>query len=292
LRIDALAAITLAPSWAWLAPGLLSAVLQRWLAMSRLVWASAALWIAFPLVFCDSPRSLARWGNETPREKPGGALRVVTLNCGGDIRAAREAAAWQPDVLLLQESPGEEQLAALRDDLFGAEGALVRAPDCSIIARGRVMEAPRRRARHFTHAVIRLSTGEEVMIVSLRLRPVPWRLDAWSSDFWRTYADHRGRHRSELRRVMRAVNESKKTPLIVGGDFNAPAGDAVFRELPTELRDAFREAGAGWGNTILNEWPVHRIDQIWSGRGLRASHARAMKTKHSDHRLVVADLVR
>ena len=79
-------------------------------------------------------------------------------------------------------------------------------------------------------------------------------------------------------------------PVIVGGDFNAPQGDAVFRSLTPRLHDAFREGGRGWGDTVINELPFLRIDQVWVSGEFRAVNAVARKTRRSDHRMVVCDL--
>ncbi len=79
-------------------------------------------------------------------------------------------------------------------------------------------------------------------------------------------------------------------PLLVGGDFNAPAGDAIYRLLRPRLRDAFAVAGRGWGNTALNDIPVSRIDQVWASDAFRPTAVTARRTAYSDHRMVVADL--
>jgi endonuclease/exonuclease/phosphatase (EEP) superfamily protein YafD len=81
------------------------------------------------------------------------------------------------------------------------------------------------------------------------------------------------------------------TPIIVGGDFNAPAGDAIFRTFRGRLSDSFRQGGRGWGNTFSNNHPLFRIDQIWISPEWQAVSVVARKTKHSDHRMVVADLI-
>ena len=57
--------------------------------------------------------------------------------------------------------------------------------------------------------------------------------------------------------------------MILGGDFNAPQGDAAFRPLAPRLRDAFRDGGQGWGNTITNDTPFLRIDQVWVSDEIR-----------------------
>jgi vancomycin resistance protein VanJ len=84
---------------------------------------------------------------------------------------------------------------------------------------------------------------------------------------------------------------SKDRAVIVGGDFNAPAGDAIFRLLRPFLKDSFGEAGTGWGNTALNSIPISRPDQIWISHPGAVFGARAQQTAHSDHRMVIADLI-
>ena len=66
--------------------------------------------------------------------------------------------------------------------------------------------------------------------------------------------------------------------------------DRSLRPITAFLQDGFGEAGIGWGNTITNNLPVHRIDQIWISQGLRALAVSARRTRHSDHRMVVCDI--
>ncbi|MGK0187875.1 MAG: endonuclease/exonuclease/phosphatase (EEP) superfamily protein YafD, partial [Verrucomicrobiales bacterium] len=77
-----------------------------------------------------------------------------------------------------------------------------------------------------------------------------------------------------------------------GGDFNSPAGDRVYFSLRGNFTDSFYAVGTGWGNTVMNRYPVHRIDQIWaSSDALVPVRSRAVPTEHSDHRMVVSDYV-
>ena len=76
----------------------------------------------------------------------------------------------------------------------------------------------------------------------------------------------------------------------MGGDFNAPAGDAIFELLYPNLRDAFGEAGVGWGNTITNDYPFLRIDQVWVSHHFQVQRVISRKTAFSDHRMVICDL--
>jgi endonuclease/exonuclease/phosphatase (EEP) superfamily protein YafD len=83
----------------------------------------------------------------------------------------------------------------------------------------------------------------------------------------------------------------KDVPVIVGGDFNIGGRDALFRRLRPRFHDAFREGGIGWGDTLINEFPFIRIDQIWVSDHFRAASVVARRTEHSDHRMVICDLV-
>ena len=81
-------------------------------------------------------------------------------------------------------------------------------------------------------------------------------------------------------------------PVIVGGDFNAPAGDPAIGLLSPRFKDSFRSAGVGWGDTIVNTMPIHRIDQVWVSDAFKPMRVEAVKSINSDHRKVVCDLVR
>ena len=80
-------------------------------------------------------------------------------------------------------------------------------------------------------------------------------------------------------------------PVICGGDFNAMQGDPVAATMAPRLRDSFAEAGKGWGNTIVNDMPGLRIDQIWVSAQFKATTLFAHKTVDSDHRMVICDLI-
>ena len=139
-------------------------------------------------------------------------------------------------------------------------------------------------------ARVQLPSGMELLVVSLRLEPCLVRCDLWSPDCWNSQRANRQLRRSQIAAILSELPEAANVPILVGGDFNAPADDAIFREFPGEFHDAFRQAGRGWGDTILNQVPLQRIDQIWIGPGLQAMNAGAMRTKSSDHRLVWADV--
>ncbi|MDB5350643.1 MAG: Metal-dependent hydrolase, endonuclease/exonuclease/phosphatase family [Planctomycetota bacterium] len=297
-RPDACAAITVFPVWVWLVPGLLLAVLGMRRRSGRKNWLLPGLWLLFLLAMADEPRSLCRaipWPAALSWEsRPDGeAVRVISLNCAiGNRLAAGEVARYRPDIVLLQESPNRAEVEGLARRLFGDEAGFVHGVDASLIARGRVVPAnlPANLRGIVVQARVTLASGRDIEVISTRLLPAVFRLDLWSPDCWREQADNRRARREQLRAINRRI-ASVSVPVILGGDFNAPQGDAVFRLLSPKLHDAFAQGGRGWGNTITDGFPALRIDQIWVSDAFHARSVVARKTEHSDHRMVICDLM-
>lgn len=275
-RADWYAAMTIWPVWFWLAPGLLLARMgwrRRW------GWALVGLWSMGVIGFMEEPRSLLRMSHEA------GTIRVVSLNCAGENAAAAEIAAFHPDIILIQESPSKKALQALAHEVGGT--AIIE-PDRSLIARGELRPMALPKSTRAVRAQVRLPSGLLVTVVCLRLWPHPMGDNFLSSELWKAHALAEREQREALEVIVKDLPADE--PLIVGGDFNAPVGDPVYQLMPTGLRDSFREAGIGWGNTLMNAFPIWRIDQIWISRHFRATGVRAVRTIHSDHRMVVCDL--
>jgi endonuclease/exonuclease/phosphatase (EEP) superfamily protein YafD len=293
---DWLAPVSLIPAWCWLVP----AVLLFAMGVSRKLkfWSLAVLvlWGVFVGLFVEEATSLVRlalppandW--QTAREN-GWAIRVVSLNCAAaDQRAAAEIARYDPDIVLLQETPMGTHLDELSHEMYGEGGATLWGGDTSLLARGTIQPIRVDRESHFIHATVELNSGAKVEVVSLRLNPPVFRLDGWSPGFWRDHRDNRRKHRQELLEVVEGLGDNS-LPLIVGGDFNMPPHDAALAPLHDRLEDTFRVAGQGWGNTGTNDFPLFRVDQIWASRECRPVRVLARKTIHSDHRMVICDLI-
>jgi endonuclease/exonuclease/phosphatase (EEP) superfamily protein YafD len=301
VRPDAFAAVTVCPPWVWCVPGL-AAVILVWMRRRGGWFVRLALlaWAVYLLATADTPSALVRSASQRVLAQANAvdpaqtAVRVVSLNCGSfGRRSARDIIGVNPQIVLLQESPGKSEVEELARQLFGDQGGYLWSSDASIIADGVV--SPSRfndeRDMHAVCAHVQLLTGARVEVVSLRLEPAIVRIDFWSADCWRSQTQNRRVRRRQLRQIVgRLADLPRSTPLVLGGDFNAPAGDAIFEVLTPRLRDAYREAGVGWGNTIINEAPFARIDQIWIDDHWRAQEVWAQRTMASDHRMVVADL--
>ncbi|HET6882470.1 MAG TPA: endonuclease/exonuclease/phosphatase family protein [Pirellulales bacterium] len=286
-RCDACAAVTVFPVWVWTLAGA-GLIAAAWRCVGRRWTIPVALaWSLVLVVFSDHPFSVLRFAERRSER----TLRVVSINCSSNSKALHEVVALRPDIVLVQESPGREPLLALARELFGEKGEALWAVDASIIAKGEIsrVRLPQSVASYALCARTTLTDYGEVEVVSLRLEPGLVRIDLWSPDCWHQQTANRQRRRRQLNAI--AGSLQSPLPLIVGGDFNAPPGDAVYDALQPQLRDAFSEAGRGWGNTIINELPFLRIDQVWHSSHWQACDVYSRRTEHSDHRMVICDVM-
>jgi endonuclease/exonuclease/phosphatase family metal-dependent hydrolase len=298
LRPDFFAAITMIPVWAWCAVGILLAVLGFQKASKRLVIILLAIWIIFLLVFAEEPWSLLHSSRassaafDTARQR-GGVLRVVSLNCrNGNVAAAEEVQQYDPDIVLLQETPRPREVKALAKELYGDEAGTACGRDASLIVHGAILDSPRPESTHYVQARVLLHNGLELEVVSVHLLSPVTKHGFLSDDTFMEMVRNRVSRRDELTIIANQLGAVPRSlPMIVGGDFNAPAGDAIFRLLSPALHDTFKEAGSGWGNTFSNNHPIQRIDQVWVNRRFKTMNVSARKTINSDHRLVVCDLM-
>lgn len=283
LQPDAFAWFTIWPVWLWLVPGgllLLPGLVARW----RPGWTALGIWLATLLAMADETPGLLRRG-----PVPVGELRIVTLNCaGGQPQPAEALVAWHPDLVLLQEAPSARDCWTLAGKLYGWSGKAHWALETAVLSRYPLTPVAEDR---LTWSQVRAATPQgPVDVVSLRLMPVPLGFNLWSSDCRAGLVANRRLHREQLAEVLTACAAVPETsPLVVGGDFNAPAGDAIFRLFPTGFGDAWTQAGRGWGNTCVADLPSSRIDQLWYRGPLRPVAVRAVMVPGSDHRAVIAD---
>lgn len=89
---------------------------------------------------------------------------------------------------------------------------------------------------------------------------------------------------------LRALLEKRERPAIVCGDFNATSNQWTYRHGAAGMKDAFREAGKGWGKTYHARLPLVRIDYILASDEWKVIGADVLRGADSDHRAVVADL--
>lgn len=295
-RWDLVYAATVYPAWVYAIGGLGIAALGR----PKPFWKGwrwpLLFWTCFVLAFSEEPYSLLRMGSwpsaDWTSKRHVSALRIVTLNCAGGLpEAAAEVSHLEPDIVLLQESPGKAELEKLAKQLFGDKGRVVRGPDASILAREPLTSLDLPKATgDFVAARTSLPDGAPCLVVSLRLTPPVLRFDYWNPACWSEYADNLRTRRDELSSIVRFVSAHRgNAALVMGGDFNAGPTPGLARVMPQDLTDAFKAAGAGWGHTAVNDYPLVRIDQIWVSPQMDIQRSYARKTVNSDHRMFVAD---
>lgn len=298
IQPDWLAAVVLVPPWFWMIPASLALLVsfRRW--RSTFFRVTLVVAVAFLLLFVEQSQSLLRLSAWPTREwqtlcNDDHCLRVISLNCGdGGVRSLREVAEWKPDLVLIQESPGENIVRQVARELYGEEAFVLYHWNSSMIGRGRLQDQSPDESSHFVHGRVILPEGEQLDVVSLRLSAPVSRLDFWSSSFWQDHRDRRRDHRSEIEELLTHLEKHENSPrTIVGGDFNVAAYDAALWPLQERFQETFSEAGRGWGGTGSNESPLFRVDQIWVNEEFRIGATFSRKTLHSDHRMVVSDLL-
>ncbi len=304
-RWDKLAALTIFPFWAWGLVGLGMAGLAWLLTRQRLALAVSGLWLVTLLGFSDETRPMLRALGEKPEPGPpapaaGGqrVRRVVTLNCKAGFfnpSAVREVIPWQPDVVLFQETPSVQVLQKLAQEMYGGLPTEHAAGnhECGIITRGLIQSSVQGNLPNSLSALIRFDDGTELMVASVHLSAAETDVRLYTREALYKHAVNRLARRSEMQRLVAVqILMNGQRPALIGGDFNAPAGDAVFRLLSSAgFTDAVAAVGAGWPNTYPNQAPMLRIDHQWSNARVQPVRARVVKSQHSDHRLVICDYV-
>lgn len=293
---DSSAAVLVLPRWLWVAPGLALAAIGWTRARKRLAGIAVLLWIFYALLSVQEFRSLIRLNPQSEAARHGGtSLRVISLNCnGGNEKAAAEVADYHPDLVFFEESPLRPVVRDMATKLLRPEAESLTGSDVSIVARGKItpLIVENSESAPFAHARVQFPSGIVAEVFAIRLQPYNIRADLWSLECWREQCRIRKVQRSQFQWIERELEKiPSDVPVIFGGDFNLPAGDKLFRILSPRFRDTFRNAGRGWGNTLDNDLPILRIDQIWCDDHFHTISTEARRTVNSDHRMVVCDLL-
>ena len=296
---DALAAFLMVPLWGWGLLGLALASAAFVFLRANLSLVLSTIWLVTILLGADEARVLAHFGKPLPvRQSPAAdpgrlALRVASLNCAGFRHGnpGPDLAAWKPDVVLVQETD-PHQLRLLNDDLYQGRGDYRSRGPCGIITRWRITREVRNPWYPDQQVTIRLPGDLLVEVLNVHLQSAPADARLWRPDCWRNHRDARRSRRAELAVALGVLDQTAplaSRPAVLGGDFNSPAGDPVYRLLDPGFADAFARAGRGWGNTYHRRLPLHRLDRVFATPDLSPLGATAVTLPASDHRLVIAD---
>lgn len=287
---DSVAALTVFPQWGWAAAGGIAGYASwRICGWHRKHLILGMLWLGSVLFFSDNliPMLKSVRGPVDADRPP--CIRVITLNCAGKLDAALEAAALKPDILLLQEIPSNS-LALVAASMGAGTNAFICGYDCAILVKGRITRAQDSFPPQHIQGRVELQGDIGLFVTSLRLVPPEGRIDLWNPRCWQQATENRRLRRAQLQATLPDKSDTDSLPEVLGGDFNAPVSDSAYRLL-TRYEDAHRKAGKGWGNTVLNSFPIARPDQI-RVRDLKVLSAKAVPSSYSDHRMVIAEFTR
>jgi endonuclease/exonuclease/phosphatase (EEP) superfamily protein YafD len=231
-------------------------------------------------------------------------LRVMTYNVKWGMRDAASVVAnitaADPDVILMQDSAGalESRLSALRKP--GWHEAIFA--QYTVISRFPITEQSQRwltpqRDRECLRCVLRVGS-KDVILYDVHLITPRWALGI--------VADHGSEGSADLQEnstlrdleafVLAEQIRSERGPLLLAGDLNSPVQSRVFQYLfRSGLRDAFSEAGWGYGYTYGQSTPLERpfvrIDHIMVSPEWAVTNCTEGGARGSDHSPVTADLL-
>ncbi|MES2438746.1 MAG: endonuclease/exonuclease/phosphatase family protein [Verrucomicrobiota bacterium] len=300
---DRFTAFTVMPIWLWGGIGLVLSTLAFYFLRASLSLIMTAVWAITLLVGADEAKVLANFGKSPPL--PGQAeryegrrvMRVVTLNAAFFTygNPAADLSAWQPDIVLLQDIH-PFQVRQIADVLYGGRGDYRAYQTNGVVTCWKIQREirnpdPNHRDQQVT---IQLPGGAEIEVVNVHLRTAATDLRLWRKSAWAGHRSNRVLRMKELSLTQTVLEQTTKfphTPTLFGGDFNAPASDIVHRQLASDFEDAFASAGTGWGNTFQRRFPILRIDHLYATRHFTPVRCRAVTTRNSDHRMVVADFL-
>ncbi|XVU28852.1 endonuclease/exonuclease/phosphatase family protein [Actinoplanes sp. CA-054009] len=242
-------------------------------ALTRRRWAVAATAIpalTWAVMFAPSLTDRATAG---PHD-----LRVASLNLGTAAPETALAPLLQaaPDVIVLEEITTADRKAVT---------ATLNAAYPHRAAAGTVAVFSRLPLSHTTPVDIRIGwTRALATTVTTPNGPV------------RVYAAHLASARADmtanrdrtLEALAAAVHADPSPRLILAGDLNTATTDRRFAAL-SPLRDTQQDAGAGFGFTWPDTFPVVRPDHLLQ-HGMTTRRSWVLRAPGSDHRAVLADL--
>ena len=242
---------------------------RRWLA----VWLAVALALA-------AFTSRNDWG--PPRARSAGAFRFAHWNA---CWVEKQHAEWAVDAILsfnadavLLTDPGAAFSEGGAQRLEDAGFRIVRAGSFAMVSRVPVTEArPVYQARGRSMARFALATASG-----------PLRIDAVDLPSETTLPRY-----MSVRTFVGAIEELRGEPAdLIAGDFNITRGSASLQLLVEGARDAFSDAGSGWGGTYPRRLPLFAIDLTHVRPPWRAVWADVVDPGFERHCAQRVDLVR
>lgn len=293
---DSIVAATLIPFWAWAGGAMAVSAISWILFRGTSLVLVFSLWLGTTIVISEESigigRDLLRAVDPPTRPPEDELIRVITLDAGGSVDTLSGVSSLEPDIVLVQDSPVEGDVARVAELLFGMNGTYHVANGQAILARGEFLATLDAEVGRAAHVRLRLADGFLIDLTGLQLESCLPRYDLWNPAAWSTLTLRRIENRRQLRTHLgeNQIVRSDTARLVAGG-FATPPRDDVFRPLESNgMRDAFSLAGVGWGNTFPLDYARLRLDQIWVSKNLQPFRVEAKILPGAPRRIVIADL--
>lgn len=298
---DSLAAFTVLPIWFWGGFGLILSVFAFCFLRAPLSLIVTALWAVTLSFAMDEAKALSNFSHPVIQpsrqstSQNSQIIRVATVNCaylaaGNPIEDLK---AWNPDIVLLQQIH-PHQIPLLSSQLFGKNADSRALQTNAIITRFPIIREVRTQNTRNQQITIQLPNKTEIEVLNLHLATAATDLRFWNKSSRKNHTINRQHRRHELATILKTLElttSSHTTPVILGGDFNAPANDVIHLQLPHDFIDSFSAVGRGWGNTFHRRFPILRIDHIYSSPYLQPLSSGTIISKKTDHRILISDLL-
>lgn len=299
LQPDRFSAFTVMPIWLWGGVGVFLSITALYFLRARFALVTTVLWCVTVLIGADETSALWNWGNPPPLPGPPQAhegkpvIRVATLNCCvfGYGDPSDDLAAWQPDIVLLQDA-WPHQAARIAQKLYQGRGGFSFLGSNAVITRWKITRSISEPGTRSQQVTVQLPGNRSIEVVNVHLPSAATDLRLWRKSAWVRHRDNRFLRQRELEltgKILRVTTSFPNTPTLLGGDFNAPATDSVHRQLTPDFVNSFAAVGSGWGNTYQRRLPVVRIDHLYATPHFTPIRSRVVHTRHSDHRMVISD---
>jgi endonuclease/exonuclease/phosphatase (EEP) superfamily protein YafD len=275
--------------WALLVP--LSLAARRWVTATAIVGSVVTLFqvSGFEIPSPNSLRSAMGSGAGA-----GKALRVVTYNTDRSAALAQridtDLLAWDADVIVMQDC-APEVAAAMR--AAGTRYQLFRESEFCIASRLPMRSPVQLHGSRNQGRAVLFSVewqGAPIRIGTVHLpspRTALWAARRGSGDLLEESVQQRAVASGAIAAWMR---EGERGPIVVAGDFNLPVESQALRHDWRWLRNAFSEAGWGFGHTMFAGRHRVRIDHVLVSREFAVQGALVLSGFPSEHQPVVAEL--
>lgn len=231
----------------------------------------------------------------------GERVRIATFNLGLDSFPVDRLARWlereKIDILCMQESvrdnPALDKLLAKGWHRIDRKTIASRFPIVEELPRlAEASETEGRFGALMERARLRMPSGQELVVATLHLPTMRPGLERFRDDFdTKGLTLHARWWRHELARVLAQIDETRSTPILIGGDFNMPADEASMAALRSSFLFAFDEAGWGFGYTKPAKLPWIRIDHLLTGAEWAVTRCVVGPDLGSDHLPLMAEVV-